>query len=480
MKGIVVGAGGTTRELLRRLSTTWEITVVEQDRASLELARKIRPFRAVLGDGSSRIVLERAGLDTADALVAATNNDDVNLEVCRIGKSAGLTRIVAISADPERIPDYRELQIPAFSPDQLLARRLEEGLESRRVSSQSFARGRAEAIEFEVAESSSVRGRALKDLRARSWVVGTILRDDELLIPHGDTRFQPGDLVTVVGAGADFAEILRTFTAGEARFPLDHGKNLAVALEEKGLERTVAETSHLIKHSRATSLLLIQKDPDVIRDIDEKARQDRLVDMVNANSDGVETLTRLVKTGPERTLEQVTLSESIGIIVRSAPGGGAAGLWRARRIVAMARKTRRPVLISRGSHPYNRILVTARRTRAGRTAARTAIDLAVQNKSELMALATVDPVFLAAADAPQEARLAISFVREEAAVLGQPVKSRIRRGNPVRIFLETAREESDLLVLGVDPERKNRFQMGVVEHLAHRAKVSVLLVPSRE
>jgi len=38
-----------------------------------------------------------------------------------------------------------------------------------------------------------------------------------------------GDLVTVVGATSDFPLIVRTFTAGEARFPLDFGKGVLVA-----------------------------------------------------------------------------------------------------------------------------------------------------------------------------------------------------------------------------------------------------------
>ncbi|MBD3160813.1 MAG: hypothetical protein GF346_01565, partial [Candidatus Eisenbacteria bacterium] len=213
MKVIIVGAGGPTRELLRRLGDGWDVAIVEPSSEVLDRARGIRPVQAVRGDGTSRLVLERAGLKETDALVAATNDDDANLEICRIGKEAGVHRVIGVAADPERIAEFREIGIDTFAPDNIAARRLEENLEPRRITSQSFAHGRAEAIELEVTSRSPVHGKPLKDLHARSWVVGAILRDGKLLIPHGDTILEDGDLVTVVGAGAEFAEICRTFTS---------------------------------------------------------------------------------------------------------------------------------------------------------------------------------------------------------------------------------------------------------------------------
>ncbi|MEZ4650352.1 MAG: NAD-binding protein [Candidatus Eisenbacteria bacterium] len=481
MKGIVVGAGGTTRELLRRLGPAWEITVIEQDRTRLEQARPIRPFRALPGDGSSRVVLQRAGLAEADAVVAATNDDAVNLEVCRLAREAGIPRVVAVSADPERIPDYREFQVPAFSPDRLTARRLEEGLESRKVSSQSFARGRAEAIEFEVAESSAVRGRSLKELRARSWVVGAILRGDELLIPHGDTVFEAGDLVTVVGAGADFAEIVRTFTSGRARFPLDFGKGVALALENSDLEQTLEEAAGLVQGTRASSLVLVHRDPSTTRDEDERHRIETLIERARGVVGGTELETRPVSSIPANALAQTAADESVGVIVRSLKQASSPlGLLRARRAIDLARRTETPVLVSRGTIPYRNVLVPARRTKAGRSAARTAIDIAVQLGAELTAIAAVEPAFLASPDAGHEARLAIGFVREEATVLGQHVKGRIRRGNPGRVLLGAVKEGADLVVLGIDLHPKNRFQLSIAAYLVAQSPSSILIVPSRE
>lgn len=148
MKIIVVGAGGTASELLRRLSTAWELTMIDPNPDRLEDAAAIRDVEIVAGDGSSSLVLRRAGIDEADALVAASSDDDVNLEALRIAQDAGVIRVVGVAASPERAPDYRAIGAEVISVHSLAAWQIETYLEPRRVASSTFAQGRAEAIEF--------------------------------------------------------------------------------------------------------------------------------------------------------------------------------------------------------------------------------------------------------------------------------------------------------------------------------------------
>ena len=81
MKAIVVGAGGATRELLRRLGEAWTVTVIEISEQRLRGIKEIKGIHAVVGDGTSRLTLQRSGLAEADAVIAASNDDEVNLEV---------------------------------------------------------------------------------------------------------------------------------------------------------------------------------------------------------------------------------------------------------------------------------------------------------------------------------------------------------------------------------------------------------------
>jgi len=480
MRAILVGAGGVSRDLLRRLGEMWEVTLVDVSREKLSLAAQTRSAVIVEGDGSSRVVLRKAGIARADAVVAATDDDETNLEVCRIAHEAEVSRIVAVSHDPERTGDYAKLDVISISPQTLAARRVELNLEPRRVSSMAFAHGRAEAIEFRVESDSPVRGKSLADLRAHSFVIGAILRGDELVVPHGDTVLEAGDLVTVVGAGVDFAEIVRTFTSGQASFPLDFGKRVAVAVDGRAdLNGSYLEAVNLVRTSQASSVLLVHRDPDSIREDSRRDQLRELMDEAPRLAEGVEIRWRAVETRPSRALLRLPHEESVGAIVLRAPRTrGVLGWSKITRALSLLKRAHRPVLISRGRAPYGRILVPARRTAAGRVAMRTAIELARQSKADLKGVAVVDPIFLSGPGAPHEARESISWLEEEAAAHGIEAEGLIRRGNPVRTLIQLG-NEAGLVILGVDPHVLTPLRgLGIGGLIARGTKASVLLVPA--
>ncbi len=476
MRAMVIGAGGATRDLLRRLGELWEITVVDTDADRLAEASRIRGIEAVMGDGSSRVVLERAGIGDADALVAATNDDDVNLEVCRLAKGLGLLRVVAVAAAPERVPDYRDLGVPAVSPHGLTARQLEISLEPQRVSSTAFAHGRAEAIEFHIGADNPVRGIALRDLHAESWLIAAILRDDQLIVPHGNAVLKTGDLVTVVGAATDFSLIVRTFTSGAARFPLDFGKRVAVVLDSESDLETVDEAIYLTRNTQASSLLLVHRRQEGVRDGAHAAEIDRLLEAADDRADGVEMYRRPVSGPPVRSLQGVTADESVGVVVLPAPGGGFLGRLRATRALRLATRLDLPVLFARGSHPYQHVAAPTHDTTGDSGAARAAIDIASFVKGSLAGVVVMAPAFLTGSDDRESAVRALTRLREEASVQGVSVRRWLRQGNPVRVLSELG-DESELMVMGSPSRPPSWFRPGILGHLVVRSASSLLVVP---
>lgn len=481
MKAIVVGAGGTTRDLLRRLGDLWDVTVIDTDEERLNRAAEVRTITVLKGDGSSRVVLEEAGLKLADALVAASNNDAVNLEACRLALDAGLLRVVAAAADPELLIDYRELKIPAFSPDRLTARRIEINLEPRRIHSAAFADGMAEAIEFRIASDSPLRGRALKDLHSETWLVAAILRQGRLIVPHGESVLQADDLVTVVGAASDFSTIARVFSTAEARFPIDFGKHVAVWMEtERDMTGSVEEASSIARNSAAESLLLVHPDPASIPDEDQAESLRRLIEQTTERHEAIDVVTRGVDPTQGEDFLSVAESGNVGILVAARPTGSRpVQRRRLSKLVRAAARLHLPILLASGQHPYQRIVAPARDTPAGRAAGRAAIDLAVYANLPVIGVAVVPPAFIAGEDVKDDAVRAIARLREEAAVQGVTVKRRIRQGNPVRALQEMV-GSGGLLVLGYPRRNPTPFIPGVVGHLVERSTSSILLVPSEE
>jgi Trk K+ transport system NAD-binding subunit len=478
MKAIIVGSGGTTRELLRRLGGLWEVTVVDLDKVRLDATSEVRVFEAVVGDGSSQLILERAGIDDADALVAASEDDDRNLAAVKIALDKGLLRVTAVASDPSRLADYRALDVPVFAPDLLTARHVELAMEPRRVASTAFAQGKAEAMEFVISPDSPVHGKRLRQLHSNTWTVAAVLRGDDLIVPHGGTELLAGDRVTVVGAAADFVGIVNTFTSGLSRFPLNFGRKVAVALNnETDLDLTVSEALSIVRNSQAEALMVVHRDLARARD-EGSAEIGDLIEKLESQADGVEIDLRPVDGAPADSLVRLSGSESVGLIAVPAPQRtGFVGRVQASRIVTTYGRAGLPLLLCRGSHPYSSMLVPARRTSSGEAAGRAAIDLARTSGATLIGIAVIPPAFVSSPQVIADARESAGWLREEAAVQGVHVRRKLARGNPVR-EIERIAAGASLAVLGLPDLPMSWIRPGIAGHLLGRLGSSVLLIPS--
>lgn len=475
MRAIIVGAGGTARELLAGLSDHWEISTVDPDPERLERAAKVRDVTAVVGDGSSRVTLERAGLNGADAVIAASNDDDVNLEACRLAAARGVSRIVAVARDPERLDEYRALKVPAFSRARLTARRIEMQIEPRRVTTAAFADGLAEAIEFRITPNAPVVNRPLRDLRSERWLVAAVLRGGSLIVPHGDTVLKADDLVTVVGAASDYPVIVELFSSGQVRFPLDVGRKVITVCDHVAqVEAHVAEAAALVRGSAAESLVVVHDDPDSGTDAGLQDQVDAIVRAVAGLAHAIDIRTRAT-TAPAKDLARIAVDEGAGVIVIPPVNAIEHGPHtRPGYALRLLRATGTPLLLARGNGSYGRIVSPARDTPSGMAAARAAIDLAVSGAMGLRGVAVAPPPYLGGAEALETAKGSIARLREEAAVHGLTIEAEVVEGNPVRGIL-AALAPTDLLVVGVRPHV--RSSRSFVRHLARRVETSMLLVP---
>jgi Trk K+ transport system NAD-binding subunit len=365
LKVIVVGALGVTRELAHRLGPIWDVTVVDTDPSRLDGARRAGATATVQGDGSSRVILERAGLAEADAVVAATPDDDVNLEVCRLARLAGCWRVVGLAVAPERLADFRRMGVDAHAMA-LSARDLEALLDRDAVSTTTLAAGRSEAVEFRIGTGSPVKGMTLRELRGVPWLVVSILRQDRLIVPHGDSVLEEGDVVTVVGAAADYPRIVRTFLATEARFPLEWGRGVAVALDGGSDVPVVSEALELARATGGAAALVVHRSIEAASDDAHAIELAAALEAVEEQAEHVEVGWYGVPGRPARSLAAVVRDRSVGVVVLPAPRPGFLGLLRAGRALQQCIRLGRPVLFAGGAHPYGRIVAAAETEGSGR------------------------------------------------------------------------------------------------------------------
>ena len=88
MKIIILGAGQVGGSLAEHLaSESNDITVVDTDEARLRELRDRLDISVITGEASHPDILEQAGLEDADMLVAVTSNDEINMIACTVAEN---------------------------------------------------------------------------------------------------------------------------------------------------------------------------------------------------------------------------------------------------------------------------------------------------------------------------------------------------------------------------------------------------------
>jgi trk system potassium uptake protein TrkA len=132
MRVIIMGCGRVGAELALQLDREkHEVTILDTN--SYQFTRFLPDTfrgRTIVGNGIDQDVLRKAGIDHADAFIAATAGDNRNAMASQIAKHIfGVSRVVCRIYDPMREEMYRKLGLRTTSPTKVGARQLREALE---------------------------------------------------------------------------------------------------------------------------------------------------------------------------------------------------------------------------------------------------------------------------------------------------------------------------------------------------------------
>src|SRR5206468_5651500 len=161
---IVVGAGKVGWNLARELlEKEHEVTVIENDRNRYLTVEQELEHVVQYGDASELWVLERAGIQRSDLVIAVTGDDEDNLLICQMAKEKYLCeRIIARVNNPRNRAWFELLGIqPAVSATDLILRLIEHEVPSYGLVHLLDLRDeQLEIIEVEVGPDSPAAGRS--------------------------------------------------------------------------------------------------------------------------------------------------------------------------------------------------------------------------------------------------------------------------------------------------------------------------------
>lgn len=214
MRIVIVGGGKVGRYLAASLMDRKNrITIIEQDRFRCRQLANLIDAEVVLGDGTDPDVLIAAEIQRADCLVAVTGSDETNLVAVQLAKEQfHIPKAIARTNDPRNLETMRALgvDIPVSSTG-MIAQLIEQEIGAAEMQLlATLNKGRASIITITLSENSKLHQRKLRDIElpAGSLII-SIVRNDELIIPNGNTPLYTGDEIVAVCEGSSQIQLLK-------------------------------------------------------------------------------------------------------------------------------------------------------------------------------------------------------------------------------------------------------------------------------
>src|SRR5437660_11909174 len=200
---IIAGAGKVGWNLARELvAKDAEVTVVESDHRRYRVVEEELEHAVQYGDATELWVLERAGIQRGDLVVAVTGDDEDNILICQVAKEKyGVERIVARVNNPRNLVHFKTLGVqPAVSATDLILRLIEHEVpEYGLVQLLALEEEHLEIIELEVGEGSSAAGRRVNEVPLpEGSLIISVLRSGAGFVPKADSIIEAGDQVLLI------------------------------------------------------------------------------------------------------------------------------------------------------------------------------------------------------------------------------------------------------------------------------------------
>ena len=471
MKILICGAGNVAGEVLRRLSDQWRVTLVDKTEAQLADFSKqfVSVIQVVSGDASSPVVLEEADIANHDYVLALTDDDRINLAVASHAVEKQVKNVMSLVHHSERISEFTALGVWTVPQTSLIARMIYRHLQDPRMNVLPVGHGQAELLEIEVSPSFMAAGKSLGDFQKSDRRIVGLLRDGHLLFPTPHTRLMVKDRLLILGKPDLLTDVSSELECTRPSFPLMYGQEmvLAIPLMEDLDGRQLLNEGIYLAHNTKTHRVFVLCEEGACRFKEDVSRWSESLD--------IELLESREKATEQ--IHDVCGRENVGVVVLPPIRGSFFKSLKKPTLVSLAHSLPCPLLISRGSNPYEAILVPFDGTGKAERALEVAIDLSQQLGASLAVVVVEEPDFLHGETADNGQRLSEKWgrVRELAHIHKIGIEERTMAGNPVREISQVA-GEFGLIVISSTSKEKDLLSPHLGESLIQEVPCSVLIV----
>ena len=200
MEILIVGGGKAGRFLIKEfMERGHNVTLVEQDINKCLMVEEKFTIKVLTGDGSEAKVLEKAGIENMDVVLAVTEDDQDNLVICQLAeRQFQVPRTFATVNTPgnEKLFEWLGVNV-AVSSTAILAALVDQQVTMKDITSLlELPKHDLLMVEITIANGSLVVDRMIKDIDLpNETVLITILRGNTALVPRGKTVIHENDKI---------------------------------------------------------------------------------------------------------------------------------------------------------------------------------------------------------------------------------------------------------------------------------------------
>jgi trk system potassium uptake protein TrkA len=224
LKIIIVGAGEVGFHIASHLTAeNKEVVVIDKDPGAIRRVSDNLDVQTVEGSGSSPVVLEEAGIQDTEIILAVTDSDEANLVACLVANILSPTtkKLARVRrGDFDQYHDILRENAPhidnIINPEIEVVKTIENMIRVPGVADMGeLAGGQIKFVGVYLDKASRLAGIKLAELPEKVTntrpLIAAVIRDEELIIPRGNDRLMPGDLIYFISEKDKLQETLAVF-----------------------------------------------------------------------------------------------------------------------------------------------------------------------------------------------------------------------------------------------------------------------------
>jgi Trk K+ transport system NAD-binding subunit len=354
---VVVGLGQIGRELIRRLSRDFSITCIALNPDAEEVLRKLKREDAelIVGDATSRLVLEDARVDDASAVIITTTDERVNSEVASVLKERFTPqRVISVALTQKGMEALEALGVEVDNIFTAGAMGIRNRIEEKSKAAHAIGLGKDEILEVEVHPNSRLTNKPLGFIDPIKWRVGIVYREGNIIVPKPDTVLKPKDKVIILGDPVVLKTVSEMLTFSFQKFPLEYGTVVTVYFHGREDESYIEEINYLFSVfplKRAILILAKRAQTEKFQELLKKLE----VKEVSEKKTLLSPLDAIRATLGETSGEQGLVIFPDSVIQSLAPS--ISDVRKKALVSDVLALARCPVLIGRGTFPYEKVAV---------------------------------------------------------------------------------------------------------------------------